>query len=226
MCGHAEALVAHDRHVRPRRVGALHVAGLDAEAGVLEEVVEPRGPDARRGVDEVAVHLQLVVGVRRARSRGREGAELGSVDQPVLPGRQDVAKAPPVVGLVGGHLTPSRELQDAAELGLGRGGEGARGDGGRGEGHGTNPSRPSSPDRSQGAREPTTGRARPRHPLAQASAGTAPAAIASISPAARSNSSSDSTGVPSNGRSRCSSIHERQPWYSGRTFTVTGRGMR
>ena len=33
-------------------------------------------------------------------------------------------------------------------------------------------------------------------------------------------------GVPSNGRSRYSSSHERQPWYSGRTFTVTGRGMR
>lgn len=62
--------------------------------------------------------------------------------------------------------------------------------------------------------------------LAQASTGTASDAIASICAAARSNSSSESTGVPSNGSSRCSSIHDRQPWYSGRTLTVTGRGMR
>ena len=62
---------------------------------------------------------------------------------------------------------------------------------------------------------------------ALASAGTPlPLAIASISSEARSNSSSESTGVPSKGRSRVSSSHERQPPYSSRTLTVTGRGMR
>jgi len=49
--------------------------------------------------------------------------------------------------------------------------------------------------------------------------------IASISSAARSNSPSESTGVPSNGRSRWSSSQELQPPYSSRTFTVTGRGI-
>src|SRR6185503_18701720 len=63
-------------------------------------------------------------------------------------------------------------------------------------------------------------------PSSYAKTGTASEAIASISAAARSNSSSESTGVPSNGRSRWISSHERQPWKSSRTFTVTGRGMR
>ena len=63
--------------------------------------------------------------------------------------------------------------------------------------------------------------------VVQTSAGiAAPLQIASISSAARSNSSSDRTGVPSNGRSRCSSSQERQPPYSSRTLTVTGRGIR
>jgi prolipoprotein diacylglyceryl transferase len=60
----------------------------------------------------------------------------------------------------------------------------------------------------------------------QARTGTASEAIASISAAARSNSSSDSTGVPSNGSSRWISSQERQPPYSSRTLTVTGRGIR
>jgi prolipoprotein diacylglyceryl transferase len=60
----------------------------------------------------------------------------------------------------------------------------------------------------------------------QTRTGTASEAIASISAAARSNSSSDSTGVPSNGSSRWISTQERQPPYSSRTFTVTGRGIR
>ena len=37
-------------------------------------------------------------------------------------------------------------------------------------------------------------------------------AIAAISSEARSNSSSDRTGVPSKGRSRVISSHERHPW--------------
>ena len=56
--------------------------------------------------------------------------------------------------------------------------------------------------------------------------GTASLAMASISAAARSNSSSERTGVPSNGSWRWMSTHEVQPPYSSRTFTVTGRGMR
>lgn len=63
--------------------------------------------------------------------------------------------------------------------------------------------------------------------VGQTSAGiAAPLQIASISSAARSNSSSDRTGVPSKGRSRCSSSQERHPPYSSRTLTVTGRGIR
>ena len=64
--------------------------------------------------------------------------------------------------------------------------------------------------------------------LGRCAGGSMPAsrAIASIPAAARSNSSSAITGVPSNGSSRSISTHDRQPAYSGRTFTVTGRGMR
>jgi len=63
--------------------------------------------------------------------------------------------------------------------------------------------------------------------LPQTSAGwPASLAIASISSLARSNSASDSTGVPSNGRSRCSSTQFWEALYSSLTFTVTGRGMR
>jgi hypothetical protein len=65
-----------------------------------------------------------------------------------------------------------------------------------------------------------------RRAASYAKTGTASEAIDSISAAARSNSSSESTGVPSNGRSRWMSTHERQPPYSSRTFTVTGRGIR
>ena len=46
---------------------------------------------------------------------------------------------------------------------------------------------------------------------------------ASMPAAARSNSSSAITGVPSNGRSRSISTQDLQPSYSGRTRTVTGR---
>ena len=53
-----------------------------------------------------------------------------------------------------------------------------------------------------------------------------PPMIARISSLARSNSSSESTGVPSKGRSRWISHHDRQPMYSSLTLTVTGRGMR
>ncbi len=63
-------------------------------------------------------------------------------------------------------------------------------------------------------------------PANYAKTGTASEAIASISAAARSNSSSERTGVPSKGRSRWISTQERQPPYSSRTFTVTGRGIR
>jgi len=56
--------------------------------------------------------------VRWPRAVGDEGGELGRVDQPVLPGREDVAKAAPVVGPVAGDLLAAGERQDAAaELG-------------------------------------------------------------------------------------------------------------
>ena len=42
---------------------------------------------------------------------------------------------------------------------------------------------------------------------------------------ARSNSASESTGVPSKGSSRWSSTHACGPMYSSLTFTVTGRGI-
>lgn len=60
----------------------------------------------------------------------------------------------------------------------------------------------------------------------QASTASASPAIERIASAARSNSSSAMTGVPSKDRSRSISTQERQPWYSSRTRTVTGRGMR
>src|SRR5690606_32515727 len=62
--------------------------------------------------------------------------------------------------------------------------------------------------------------------LGQARTGVDSATIERIESAARSNSSSAIPGVPSKGRSRSISTHERQPWYSSRTRTVTGRGMR
>src|SRR3954449_6134266 len=61
---------------------------------------------------------------------------------------------------------------------------------------------------------------------AQTSNGTASVAIASISAAARSNSSSERTGVPSNGSWRCSSTHDVHPAYWSRPFTGAGGGLR
>src|ERR1019366_6678465 len=61
--------------------------------------------------------------------------------------------------------------------------------------------------------------------MVQTSTGRGADAIPALSSDARSNSSSESTGVPSNGSSRVSSSHERQPPYSSRTLTVTGRGI-
>lgn len=64
-------------------------------------------------------------------------------------------------------------------------------------------------------------------PGAQTSDGMlAPSQMAWMAAEAPANSSSLSTGVPSNGRSRVISSHERQPPNSSRTLTVTGRGMR
>ena len=75
----------------------------------------------------------------------------------------------------------------------------------------TNAERPRS-TRRRGRGPGSPGRPRRRCPRSRAST--------------RANSSSDSTGVPSNGSSRCSSSHEWQPTYSSFTLTVTGRGMR
>ena len=60
----------------------------------------------------------------------------------------------------------------------------------------------------------------------QAGTGSVSPQMSRISAAARTNSSSAITGVPSKGRSRSISTQERQPWYSSRTRTVTGRGIR
>ena len=72
-----------------------------------------------------------------------------------------------------------------------------------------------------GARRPEAGRRLDEDRLAGASV-----VIARISSEARSNSASESTGVPSKGSSRCSSTQACGPMYSSLTFTVTGRGMR
>ena len=60
----------------------------------------------------------------------------------------------------------------------------------------------------------------------QAGTGSMSPQMSRISAAARTNSSSAITGVPSKGSSRSISTQERQPWYSSRTRTVTGRGIR
>ena len=95
------AAVAHDRHVVARAVRALGVAGLHAERRVLEEVADLLGGQPLVSAEQVAVHAELVVVVRRARAGGEEGGELGEVRQAVLAGRQDVAKAAGVVLAVG-----------------------------------------------------------------------------------------------------------------------------
>ncbi len=74
---------------------------------------------------------------------------------------------------------------------------------------------------------PAWGRRRLAGPAPQTRTGwPASLVIASISSLARSNSASDSTGVPSNGSSRWSSTQAWEALYSSLTFTVTGRGMR
>ncbi len=98
--GDAEALVALDHHVgavlvewRAGVVLALDLAGRHAEARVLEELVDLAPPEARRGVDQVLVHLELVVAVRRPLVVVRH--ERGDVRQgrvPVRAGREDVVE--------------------------------------------------------------------------------------------------------------------------------------
>jgi hypothetical protein len=77
-----------------RRVAALDVALLDAEARVLEVVVDLRGLEARRRVDQVVVHPELVVVVRRAGARGQELEQIGPVDEPVGARGEDVPEPP------------------------------------------------------------------------------------------------------------------------------------
>ena len=98
---HAEAAVAHDRDVPARGVGPLGLAVGHAEARVLEVVRQLLGGQPRRGVHQVAVHAELVAAVRHRRARGEEGRQLGAVVAPARAGREDVAEALAVVGLVG-----------------------------------------------------------------------------------------------------------------------------
>jgi hypothetical protein len=104
----AEAGVAHDGHVVAWRVGALGLPRLDAEARVLEVLREVLALQARRRVDEVGVHLQLVRGVPGARrvravggpargTGGQEGRHVERAREPVRARREDVQEAAAVV---------------------------------------------------------------------------------------------------------------------------------
>ncbi|GBD46178.1 hypothetical protein HRbin41_01000 [bacterium HR41] len=64
---HPEAPIAHDGDVRPGVVHALDVPWAHPETRVLEEAIELTCREARDGVDQIAVHCQLVVVVGRAR---------------------------------------------------------------------------------------------------------------------------------------------------------------
>jgi hypothetical protein len=98
---HSEALVAHHHDAGARAVGALLVTGLDAEAGVLEVLADVSRRQPGRGVDQVAVHGELVVGVRRVGAVGEEQRQVGRVEDAFGAGRQDAAEAEVVVGAVG-----------------------------------------------------------------------------------------------------------------------------
>jgi hypothetical protein len=114
--GDAEALVAHDRHVLSWRVGAVDVVGLHPERRVLEVLGDVLGLEAGRRVDQVVVHRELVVRVRRVRAvvarRGQELADLGQRREAVRAGGRDVREALAVV-------VPVRL---GSRCGLGRGG--------------------------------------------------------------------------------------------------------
>ena len=101
--------VADDRHVRARAVAAL-LPALDAEAGVLEEALEVRALQPRRGEDQVPVAVELVGVVLRLGARGEEVEELREARRPVGARRQDVPEAAVVVVPVrlGGRLGGGR----------------------------------------------------------------------------------------------------------------------
>ena len=110
---HAEAEVAHDRDAGGRRVHAIDVVLAHAEGRVLVEVEELRLGEPGRGVDEVAVHVELILHVRRVRTTLRLD-RLRTVQDPVLARGQDVEKSRRVA-----------ELLIVALRGLGRGRPGA-----------------------------------------------------------------------------------------------------
>ena len=218
----AEAAVAHDRDVRARGVRALDVVGPHAEARVLEVARDLLGREARSRVHEVAVHRQLVAAVRDRLAGGEVGGELDRVVAAAGARRQDVAEAAGVVGLVAvrGRPALTRQLRQRGDLRVrGRGRHGQHCD----EQH-QNPEhglRLSTPVRQRlvPAFAITHGSGEHRRPHVLANDGTdqayasAPSActMEAISSDARSNSSSESTGVPSNGRSRVISSQERHP---------------
>ena len=118
--GDAELLVAGDRDVVARAVGALG-GSLDAEARVLEERVERGGVERARRGDQVAVERELVARVLGADARGQEGAQLDGVREATRPGREQVADAAGVVGPVGLRLGRGRSIR-GREYGNGEGG--------------------------------------------------------------------------------------------------------
>ena len=97
----AEPLVAQDRDVVARAVALLDVALAHTEARILEVRAQVAGLHGRAGEHEVLVGLELIVGVRRAPLGDAEGGEVRRARVAVLARREDVAKAPGVVGLVG-----------------------------------------------------------------------------------------------------------------------------
>lgn len=100
----AELLVAYDGDVGARADAAGDVTRLDAEARVLEVLGHVGGVQARRAVEQVAVHRVLIVGVRRSVGVvALISQQLARVDEAVGARRQDVVKAAgaEVVGPVG-----------------------------------------------------------------------------------------------------------------------------
>jgi hypothetical protein len=175
---HAEALVAHDRDVRARRVAALYVALADPERRVLEEAADLPGLQPGRRVDEVAVHAELVAAVRHRLAGAEEREQLGRAVVAARAGREDVAEAAAVVGAVSQRLRRRRAGNQRGDLRRGGGSGGDRqGDGGGENGrdaHRAQATRGAGAGNRPGARRPADGDVVRNRPL-----GSLPAALRS-----------------------------------------------